>query len=311
MKCGHCGASNSDRAKFCGKCAVRLRASAANGPIERPTLVPREEDIDTIIQSEFEPVHVDQDAILASSTIAAPPVVPTIPVVSGRTAAGTKTRNLRSPGMFGAYALLIAATGTAGFWLFHGGGAASSVMAPTANNKAPALVAPVAAHSVAIVAPAGAVVSPPLPTPMPPQSKSVSGPDLVVNKNAGEPNTASSLARTNKIEKIKDQRAIPAKRKNETALRNKAAASHVTRRGEMGSSHDIALKNNQNEITRLLKSKTAPLPAQQTPQQACADRSNFISRGICESRECDKPEHLSLKFCVDMRARRAPREFPN
>ena len=71
--------------------------------------------------------------------------------------------------------------------------------------------------------------------------------------------------------------------------------------------NDAALKQYQDESSRAARLKIT----QQTPQQVCADRSNFISRGICEARECEKPERVSLKFCIDMLARRAPRDYPN
>jgi len=41
----------------------------------------------------------------------------------------------------------------------------------------------------------------------------------------------------------------------------------------------------------------APPPVQPGPKQFCADRPNFISRGICERRECEKPINAKDPYC--------------
>lgn len=318
MECGHCGASNSERAKFCGKCAVRLRASATAEYIKRPVLAARQEDIDKTVQLRFEPVRADRDSILASSVTVAPPLAattPPVPKAFGRPSGVVDSRSLRTLAIFGAAALLIAAVGTAGYRHFHDVKSAGAETAPVANIKAPELIAPVAVagQGVAITAQGGVAVPAPAPASasVPDVPKPVIGSDSVMRKSVVEPSTASSQTRVNKVEKVTVQHATPVKRKSETASAHKAATSHTIRHEEIASSRAIGPKSSQAEITRLARSKILPAAVQQTPQQACADRSNFISRGICESRECEKPEHLSLKFCVDMRARRAPREFPN
>lgn len=48
----------------------------------------------------------------------------------------------------------------------------------------------------------------------------------------------------------------------------------------------------------------APPPTIRMPQDACADRPNFISRNICLDRECQQPEKYELQFCRDLRAQR-------
>lgn len=42
---------------------------------------------------------------------------------------------------------------------------------------------------------------------------------------------------------------------------------------------------------------TPPAQVVRSPQEACADRPNFISREICLSRECERPEKAGLAFC--------------
>lgn len=49
------------------------------------------------------------------------------------------------------------------------------------------------------------------------------------------------------------------------------------------------------------RARTQPPPQPKgpaSPQELCADRSNFISRGLCESEACGQPEWLKHPFCV-------------
>lgn len=43
-------------------------------------------------------------------------------------------------------------------------------------------------------------------------------------------------------------------------------------------------------------------PVTRTAKELCANRANFISRGICESRECQKSEHQEEALCKQMKA---------
>ena len=56
------------------------------------------------------------------------------------------------------------------------------------------------------------------------------------------------------------------------------------------------------------QAQPVPLPAQpqgpRTPQEACAGRPNLISRGVCETRACERPEFRDQAYCVQMRERR-------
>ena len=77
---------------------------------------------------------------------------------------------------------------------------------------------------------------------------------------------------------------------------------------EQARNAEAEVRQRQDELSRQQK---PVIPEQKTPQQVCADRPNFISRGICEARECEKPEREGLPFCIDMNERRAPRDFVN
>lgn len=41
----------------------------------------------------------------------------------------------------------------------------------------------------------------------------------------------------------------------------------------------------------------APPPAPRGPKESCADRPNFISRAICERRECERAHNAKHPFC--------------
>jgi len=61
--------------------------------------------------------------------------------------------------------------------------------------------------------------------------------------------------------------------------------------------------------------RPAPLPppvaapavqtAQASPEALCRSMTNFISRGICETRECIKPQYQGSDYCRSLRARAA------
>ncbi|EGF30859.1 hypothetical protein IMCC9480_677 [Oxalobacteraceae bacterium IMCC9480] len=71
---------------------------------------------------------------------------------------------------------------------------------------------------------------------------------------------------------------------------------------------EAELRKRLDELTRQQK---AIVIEQKSPQQVCADRPNFISRGMCEAYECEKPERANLPFCIDMHARRALPDYIN
>jgi hypothetical protein len=93
------------------------------------------------------------------------------------------------------------------------------------------------------------------------------------------------------------------KRREELLAKNKAD-EEARRTAELANARDREVRARQAEANRQPKG----VVARSTPQQVCADRPNFISRGICESRECDKPERAGVQFCIDMHERRSRRD---
>ncbi|GAA4034623.1 hypothetical protein [Actimicrobium antarcticum] len=97
--------------------------------------------------------------------------------------------------------------------------------------------------------------------------------------------------------------------KSEQEARRKADDDSRNQKAESARSEEADLRARQEEL--LQQAKAAAAMDSRTPQQLCADRSNFFSRAICEARECEKPERATLPFCVDMQERRAPKDFTN
>ncbi|MEB0134031.1 hypothetical protein QN362_01665 [Actimicrobium sp. CCC2.4] len=86
------------------------------------------------------------------------------------------------------------------------------------------------------------------------------------------------------------------------------APDDVRQAQDRARTEEAELRQRQDELTRQQKATAAE---QKSPQQVCADRPNFISRGICEAYECEKSERLNLPFCIEMHERRAPSDYIN
>lgn len=53
------------------------------------------------------------------------------------------------------------------------------------------------------------------------------------------------------------------------------------------------------------RATTSPRPVRQTAQQLCANRSNLVTRVVCEAQQCAKPEHSEEAFCKQGREAQA------
>ena len=295
MKCGRCAADNPDSAIFCGKCAGRLRTGSSARTINRQVISAPQSATDVLIESEpsfskkcgdapppsHRRTHVRQVAAPLSSTS---------PLANLR--ADDKHRSLV------AYAMLaIALSGSVAIWWTFGRTAPRVV--PLAEVVIAASAPLPAATMVPDVELAAAALQP-SPTEVALENSAASS--AVVGANANKDPTSQAKVARGKILRP------PALRHK--AKRRITPASKLTSEVALNDQrrlHEAASRQYQDESSRAARLKIT----QQTPQQACADRTNFISRGICEARECEKPERTSLKFCADMLARRAPRDYPN
>ncbi len=319
MKCGHCGATNSDSAKFCSKCAFRLpstasnvvaeadpkatiaqavsgaavkgvRPHAGNGPTETPLF---DDDDTTIIIAPKAPATA---ATLPQRRQV--PVQPTAPIAATTSAAmQLSPAHSKTPLLMIGIALMLLIV-VALWW--------------ARRNAAPPVEPPVPAVPTISAAP-----SAPLPSaaPVPDSAMTTELPVPVVAEVAiaADVPTPAAISPQQKAvllaraEKQKVRREADQKRKAEQEMRRKQDDDVRTQAAEATRLRDADARNRQEEQTRLAKISAA----HRSPQQACADRPNFISRGLCESRECEKPEQARLAFCVQMHERRAPRETYN
>ncbi len=280
LKCGHCGASNSDSAKFCGKCAVRLRPAAADRAKKAPAVTVAEADIATILQldpipieendavTQFMPREVTQQLVPSFSS--------TVDLDDHRLA-----RRTRLPIVFGVIA--IALVGAVVAW--QSTGSRRPVLAPAVANSVSLLAAPIPTAAAPILSPEPAASAMPANTALVP---------------AYVPDRKKDHERSVKADKATVYRDGIPKHKADKQLTRKSEAAGAKHLEDANHNRE-AISLNDNEATVKSVRPKAKLP---TPREACADRSNFISRGICESRECEKPERATLKFCVDMHERR-------
>ena len=362
MKCGHCGATNSDSARFCAKCAFRLPATAGNLPEAQspnhiaapvtvpPPVVPAPDDADaTIIMlpqntSLPEPVSAASavpPAVAAPEPRAMPETVPAAPrkprepdpVKPAAAAAAASTASIpgsarkstgsKLPVILGGMAALVLAA-VAVWWISRGALPKPMVPLPVAAKPAPPTVA------VAPPAPPAAVVPPPpisaepaaaagsplaaLETAAPAPAGMTTELPLPVAKEAtavapGEITPVQKAALLAKAEKQKARRDADLKRKAELELRRKQDEEGRVQAADAARARDAEARSRQDEQAR--QARAAAAASHRSPQQTCADRPNFISRGLCESRECEKPEHANAAFCVQMRERRAPKDVNN
>lgn len=243
-----------------------------------------EADIETIIQLES-PVVEEHHAASQSAKRDRPfqPAAPTSTPLPKQDKLFLQ-RN-RAPIVAGVIA--IAAVGSAFAWWAVGLRQAEVASKPPVTASAPARMPTVAATPSAKVEPA----------PIPPVEDAVGTAETQVDSRSDVRKTRERSAKLDRA-KIRNESILKRRADNEAA--RKADVARAARSDNVV--HIRSLPSTKADLPRPAKLR----PVFQTPQQACADRSNFISRGICESRECEKPERASLKFCIDMHERRAP-----
>jgi ribosomal protein L40E len=92
----------------------------------------------------------------------------------------------------------------------------------------------------------------------------------------------------------------------------RAAQERAAREAQVRSAQDRANREAQARVqaeqdaarARALASQRQPVQRyEQTPAAFCATKSNFISRAICEQRECQKPVYFNTGYCQAVRQR--------
>lgn len=131
---------------------------------------------------------------------------------------------------------------------------------------------------------------------------------------AGGDTTADQSAKqeqARKDEKVRQLRETIAKRKAELEARRKTEDNARIQAAEATKKHDADEDRRAEEARRKqAQNREQQQSERRTVQQICADRPNFISRGICEARECTKAEHAKSAFCSQMSDRPTPSGGP-
>lgn len=288
LKCGHCGAGNSVSAKFCAKCAVRLRSPVAGSTDRSPRIATPESDIQTIIQIEPSAAK-ERDTTLQPARHELPyQPVPPPPAILLEKEKGA-LRKKRSPIIVASIAFVTFGSALA-WWSVGSHPTTQELRAPIAGS------APASSAAVALM-PSKKVEPAPIAVLQEPVRLASTPADI-------QPDDRKTRARLANSDNAKIRREALARRKSDNEAAKRAAVANAVRAQAAERVRTSTSPNTKDELPRPAKLK----PMLQTPQQACADRSNFISRGICESRECEKPERATLKFCIDMHERRAPHD---
>ena len=301
MTCSHCGAENSDSSVRCRKCALRS-SIASLGQMIRATLLLRLGSFTApmIAKRGCTKNGGDRPSGSLSSNQRGQSMPSPIPAACRQ----NPTASHQNRALVVCVMLAIAVSGSAAIW--HAVVRNSPVVGPSRKGSIPIASRLTVPMTVAMSSP--------------PVSGWVHVTTTVKPVEAGVTSESVALDRipvAGAVAKVQDNRREAETRK----IRRIPVMKRRVRHGKPSVSKSVGAPPTKEHI-RLRETATQPYQdessraarakiAQQTPQQACADRSNFISRGICEARECEKPDRINLKFCSDMRARRAPRDYPN
>ena len=94
-----------------------------------------------------------------------------------------------------------------------------------------------------------------------------------------------------------------ARRATGTGIREGAATERDIRPAGQAEPQKLAEVSSHQAFSD--RATTSPRPVQQTAQQLCANRSNLVTRVVCEAQQCAKPEHSEEAFCKQGREAQA------
>lgn len=109
---------------------------------------------------------------------------------------------------------------------------------------------------------------------------------------------AVSKAEENALRKAEKQRKA---REAEQARLEQEQQQQQQQQQERRRQEEEARQRAEREAAEARAKVPAPAPAPRgpaSPQELCAEESNFFSRGLCEGRACGRPEWQSHPFCV-------------
>lgn len=100
------------------------------------------------------------------------------------------------------------------------------------------------------------------------------------------------------------QREAQAKRRAEQEAKRKAEQEERQRTAEAARQREMEERQRLVEARR--RASMAPQADLRSPQQVCAERPNFISRNLCETRECKRPDRANHPYCIALNERQKP-----
>lgn len=327
--CANCGVDNLDAAKFCKGCGTKITGGVTSAvdsvPPPGSKFCPqcsRPNPLAAVFcgtcGNSFSPKSATPVAAEASpAASAAPrPVAQPAPAAKPRPAPRTqapaqdsswllqdqppKQKSSTGKRAFIAIAIvaLLGAMGGGGYWMYRNDFSMTSL---TALVTKPAPKAPVPDDNPAPpISSAPSVAVPPV-EPQPPAGKTEQQirDEVMAEMQKAEGDAAAKAeadrnARTAAVKAKLEREKATAELEKAKADTTKAKADAEKAKAEAAAAVAAVTANKP----------TAPAAqAIRSPQDACADRPNFISREICLGRECERPEKYDLPFCRDRRAR--------
>ena len=123
---------------------------------------------------------------------------------------------------------------------------------------------------------------------------------------------AVESARTNEAARFASEAQTKTQGKPRAAAPSRTAPEEARRATERGNREDAATERDIRPAVQAEPQKLAEVsshqafsdraiaslrPVRQTAQQLCANRSNLVTRVVCEAQQCAKPEHSEDAFC--------------
>jgi hypothetical protein len=217
------------------------------------------------------------------------------PVAPKTLASGIPSKRSRTPEAVVA-GLLAVGVIAGGIWYFIG----DKTGKVDQNAPPPPASAPAVPPVPKPVEPAASPLTTPAPA-LAPTTSPMTLPEDDTAQKAGEAQKAKEAARQ---QQLRRKKAEDAKRLQDEQAQRKAEETKRVQASEEKSRREAEEARRRAQQ----QAQPAPAPAQprgpRTPQESCADRTNFVSRGICETRACERPEFRNQAYCVQMRERK-------
>ena len=303
--CPECNHANRASARFCSKCGTDLSEQTV-------IVTPKRRDAPAASEPPIAASSTEADATVPSPLLSPEPSAPTPAGPFGATApqGGSKA--------WIAIVVVALVVIAAAAWWFVGANrpgepaaepkplpapapAASTAPAPSAVPITPAIPVAASAPAAEPAAAAASAPEPASPAPSPaPAAAPVTPPPVAATP---EPASAATAAPVDtEAQRVRAEQAREKAAKAKAAREAKAKALQEQQAAEQEAARKRAEEARARAAAQAAPAR--PAPAAQTPrtaQDVCAG-GNAITRAICESRECGKPEHAGEAYCKQVKA---------